>query len=222
MSAGPIALLLAGGGEGAHTFLGLPYPFWQTLNLLAFLGLLVWLLRKPLVQFFQNRRTQVADAKINNQAVQARDLLLALAREQESPAAAPDTTVLPLLERVVVEQSPWLEGKPVEVSVNVATDLGSALPAPVLQVLLANLVGNAFAHTRAGRIAITGHGDALRIANPGSAVGEHDFAPFAKGEESTGFGLGLSIVRRLCALYGWDVQVRPGDTRGVVATLRFG
>ena len=62
MSAGPIALLLAGGGEGAHTFLGLPYPFWQTLNLLAFLGLLVWLLRKPLVQFFQNRRTQVADA----------------------------------------------------------------------------------------------------------------------------------------------------------------
>lgn len=62
MSAGPIALLLAGGGEGAHTFLGLPYPFWQTLNLLAFLGLLVWLLRKPLVHFFQNRRTQVAES----------------------------------------------------------------------------------------------------------------------------------------------------------------
>ena len=77
-------------------------------------------------------------------------VVLALAREQESPAAVPDTTVLPLLERVVVEQSPWLEGKPVEVSVNVATDLGSTLPAPVLQVLLANLVGNAFAHTHRG------------------------------------------------------------------------
>ena len=145
-------------------------------------------------------------------------LLLALAREQESPAAASDTTVLPVLERVVVEQSPWLEGKPVEVSVNVATDLGSALPAPVLQVLLANLVGNAFAHTRAGRIAITGDGDALRIANPGGAVGEHDFAPFAKGEESTGFGLGLSIVRRLCERHAIDLRFEQEED-GTVAYL---
>jgi hypothetical protein len=29
-------------------------------------------------------------------------------------------------------------------------------------------------------------------------------------------------VRRLCALYGWDVRVRPGEDTGVVATLRFG
>ena len=38
---------------------------------------------------------------------------------------------------------------------------------------------------------------------------------------SQGGGIGLSIVRRLCTLYGWDVRVRPGDTLGVVATLRF-
>lgn len=145
-------------------------------------------------------------------------LLLALAREQESPVVASDTTVLPVLERVVVEQSPWLEGKPVEVSVDVATNLTSTLPAPVLQVLLANLVGNAFAHTRAGRIAITGDGDTLRIANPGAAVGEHDFAPFAKGEESTGFGLGLSIVRRLCERHAIDLRFEQGKG-GTVAHL---
>ncbi|MHB8799081.1 MAG: F0F1 ATP synthase subunit B family protein [Thermoanaerobaculia bacterium] len=79
MSGGPIALLLAGGGEGAHTFLGLPYPFWQTLNLLAFLGLLVWLLRKPLVQFFQNRRAQVADSL--GKAEADRDRAEAIAKE---------------------------------------------------------------------------------------------------------------------------------------------
>jgi signal transduction histidine kinase len=145
-------------------------------------------------------------------------LLLALAREQEPPAAAPDTPVLAVLERVVVEQSPLLEGKPVEVGVDVAGDLTSTLPAPVLQVLLANLVGNAFAHTRAGRIAITGDGDALRIANPGAAVAEHDFAPFAKGEDSAGFGLGLAIVRRLCERHAIELRFEHGED-GTVAHL---
>ena len=38
---------------------------------------------------------------------------------------------------------------------------------------------------------------------------------------SQGGGIGLSIVRRLCELYGWNVQVAPGEVQGVVATLRF-
>ena len=38
---------------------------------------------------------------------------------------------------------------------------------------------------------------------------------------SQGGGIGLSIVSRLCALYGWQVGVRPGESKGVVATLRF-
>jgi signal transduction histidine kinase len=41
-------------------------------------------------------------------------------------------------------------------------------------------------------------------------------------EHTQGGGIGLSIVRRLCALYGWQVKVRPGEERGVVATLTFG
>ena len=38
---------------------------------------------------------------------------------------------------------------------------------------------------------------------------------------SQGGGIGLSIVRRLCELYGWKVRVLPGEERGVVATLTF-
>ena len=52
----------------------------------------------------------------------------------------------------------------------------------------------------------------------GGAVGEHDFAPFAKGEESTGFGLGLSIVRRLCERHAIDLRFEQGED-GTVAYL---
>ena len=48
--------------------------------------------------------------------------------------------------------------------------------------------------------------------------GEHDFAPFAKGEESTGFGLGLSIVRRLCERHAIDLRFEQEED-GTVAYL---
>lgn len=41
-------------------FLGIPALVWQIANLGAFLGLLVYFLRKPVAQFFGNRRDEVA------------------------------------------------------------------------------------------------------------------------------------------------------------------
>jgi len=40
-------------------------------------------------------------------------------------------------------------------------------------------------------------------------------------EHTQGGGIGLSIVRWLCVLYGRDVRIMPGAERGVVAKLRF-
>ena len=145
-------------------------------------------------------------------------LLLSLAREQTSTEAALSVPVLPLLERVIVEQSPLLEHKPVEVQVDVATDVVATLPATVLNILLSNLVGNAFAHTRDGRIVIDMEDRTLRIANPGHGVREEDFAPFAKGADSHGFGLGLSIVRRLCERHGIALRI-DGVSGQTVARL---
>jgi signal transduction histidine kinase len=112
-----------------------------------------------------------------------------------------------VLERVVVEQSPLLERKLVEVQVDVGGDVFAALPAAVLNILLSNLVGNAFAHTREGRIVIDMEDRTLRVSNPGGDVQERDFAPFAKGGDSTGFGLGLAIVRRLCERHGIALRI---------------
>jgi signal transduction histidine kinase len=146
-------------------------------------------------------------AQSSRQLEQTVVLLLSLAREQASLESAIATPVLPVLERVIVEQSPLLERKPVEVRVDVAGDVFTTLPPTVLNVLLSNLVGNAFAHTREGRIVVDMDGHALRIANPGGEIREGDFAPFAKGADSGGFGLGLSIVKRLCERHGIALRI---------------
>lgn len=145
--------------------------------------------------------------------------LLTLAREENVERDATPLAVLPVLEQVVVEQAALLEGKPVAVRVDVPGDARLTVPGPVLHMLLANLVGNAFAHTRAGEVHIDVAAGRLRIRNTAPA-GDPDtiVRPFAKGEGSAGFGLGLAIVHRLCDRFAIDLRIE-GTEHATVASF---
>lgn len=154
-------------------------------------------------------------------------LLLSLARDQrDAPhGSQQDCLLLPIVERVVVEQSPLLHGKPVEVHIDV--DSATRLPAPaaVAQVILGNLIGNAFAHTQRGQVRITAGANGVQIINEGELAAElgelEEAMPFRPGEGSSGFGLGLTIVRRVAARYDIQMTVerQPGMASVRLATL---
>jgi signal transduction histidine kinase len=141
--------------------------------------------------------------------------LLALAREEHIDTGDEPVLVLPVLERVIVEQAPLLDGKPVEVAVEVPREARVALPAPVLRILLSNLVGNGFSHTQSGEVRIDVRQGRLRIANSADASEPvsrwREPRAFSKRAGSSGFGLGLSIVRRLGERYRIGLQVEEAD-----------
>lgn len=141
-------------------------------------------------------------------------MLLTLAREQSVPEPTQPLPLLPMLERVIVEQSPLLDDKHIQLDINVPANVSSTLPASVLQVLLSNLIGNAFAHTVSGEIHIAVEAGQLHITNPGDGISDEALDPFIKGAASSGFGLGLAIVRRLCERHGiaLDITHRNGLT----------
>lgn len=145
------------------------------------------------------------------QLEQTVSMLLALAREQALPAAGEPHRLLPVIERVVVEQSPLLDDKQIELDIDVPFAANSTLPPAVLQVLLANLIGNAFAHTAAGTIRIAAEAEQLRISNPGDGIGDQALDAFSKGANSGGFGLGLAIVHRLCEQHDIALDIRHDD-----------
>ncbi len=144
--------------------------------------------------------------------------LLALARETSPRDTASVTTLLRTLERVIVEQATLLAGKPVEVLLQIPADASVATHPSVLHIVLSNLVGNAFAHTNAGDVRIEVASGRLCISNPGSRVREDDFAPHVKGLASAGFGLGLTIVRRLCEQHAIELRIETVDGN-VIASI---
>ena len=48
------------------------------------------------------------------------------------------------------------------------------------------------------------------------------FSRYAKGDESTGYGLGLSIVARICERLKWTISVNSVAGQGSVFTFTFG
>ncbi|KRD77229.1 HAMP domain-containing sensor histidine kinase [Lysobacter sp. Root983] len=143
------------------------------------------------------------------------DTLLTLAREEHADAPAVELRLLPLLEQIVLEQSCRLDGKPVQLRFDVPDSARVRAPAAVLRIVLTNLVGNAFAHTDAGTIRIGVEEDALLIRNPAREdvfpVSEEGVALFRKGDGSDGFGLGLTIVHRLCGRFGLGLRFESVD-----------
>lgn len=140
--------------------------------------------------------------------------LLSLAREAHRAEPMARTAVLPVLERVIVEQAALRTDPALTLRVEVPATIEVRLAESVLHILLSNLIGNALAHAEAIEpggarpVDIEVIEQRLCIRNRAEAApGERDFAEFHKREGSAGHGLGLAIVRRLCDRFGVDLRV---------------
>lgn len=152
------------------------------------------------------RRIETAGADM----AQALDLLLALARESRAGAAAshPPTALLPAVEKAIASAAVRFTAHAVCVTVDVAETIVVPIDATLLQLVLNNLVGNAFQHASGGDLHVSGDGTRLFVADNGPGIGDFadPFAPFVKQPHSAGSGLGLAIVRRLCDTAGIELS----------------
>jgi signal transduction histidine kinase len=138
--------------------------------------------------------------------------LLAMSREQHL-GQTETIKLAALVEQLVLKLSPLLEGKHIELELQVTPDLQLQLNPVLLQMVLTNLLQNAFLHSAPGTISISADSRQLLIQNP---LHDEDqptelTALFAKGRQSTGYGLGLGIVQRLCQQTGLELQLERAE-----------
>src|SRR6478672_5245058 len=152
--------------------------------------------------------------------------LLLLSRNGRGHGAA---DVARIAEQLLDAHRAQLGGKPLSLQLEGERGLVVDAPEAAVAVALGNLIGNAVKYTNEGGVVVRLMPRAVEVVDTGPGLTAEDAARlFERGyrgthaEHSAGGGIGLSIVRRLCELYGWTVRVVPGAERGVIATLTFG
>ncbi|MFC3093269.1 sensor histidine kinase [Alteromonas sediminis] len=149
--------------------------------------------------------------------------LLMLAREAHSAEKKEDTQLMALVERSVLNHSTLLAGKHVDVVIDDSCNTRLPIQAGMLSVLLDNLISNAFQYTHSGEVVVSFAQGTLIVKDTGQGIEEaistRITEPAVKGSESTGFGFGMSIVKRLCEHQGWTMQVTSHSGTTVRVTL---
>lgn len=151
--------------------------------------------------------------------------LLLMAREERSLAMTGACSVAEVVEEVVAKHRHLLGHKPVQVEVHTNPGLILAADRGVLDILVSNLVRNAFAYTSAGTVAVVQDAHSLTVSDtgkgiPGGAV-DQVFLRHFRDMTSEGAGIGLSLVKRICDRYGWQVRLDSSEGRGTTVTVTF-
>jgi len=98
-------------------------------------------------------------------------------------------------------------------------------PRRALHAVLSNLLANAVSYTERGSVTLSSQGGNIEIIDTGPGVARDRipelFRRFRRGDArgSDGFGLGLSIVKRICEQAGWRISVEPREEGGTRVRL---
>ncbi|BCL73167.1 putative Signal transduction histidine kinase [Vibrio nigripulchritudo MADA3029] len=134
--------------------------------------------------------------------------LLWLARESGQPLEKMDQDLRGCCEQLVEDLGYLRQQKSLSVNVQGESQL-DANP-DLLKIVLSNLIRNAFQYAEHGEVGIEIAGKSVCISN----------AANYQGRQSSGFGLGLELVKRICQtqLWGFDFAAKDGM---VYVTVEF-
>lgn len=164
---------------------------------------------------------------IHRQAVrmgQILEAMLLLARE-ERDSGDPACVMTELVDEVIADASPALSGRPVRIIFEATERPILPVERSLAYVLVSNVLRNACAYTREGTITLHLDARSLSIEDSGIGIAEERFPSLfkrhAKGEESSGHGLGLSIVSRIAQQLDWKIEIQSRSGAGTKVSISF-
>jgi signal transduction histidine kinase len=145
---------------------------------------------------------------------------LVIAREGRVPGEPEQVPLRDLIVQVLAEQKLVYPQAPAQVRLSVPAEIHLLCVREVLHVILGNLIGNSFQHAPERPLWIQW----LETVPP--SLWLHAVEPSAEWEPAPSpvesrpiYGVGLSLVRRLCELQQWRIEAHPVQTGQVTLWL---
>ncbi len=146
-------------------------------------------------------------------------LILARARQEESSQGG-SATLATVAEEQSKRWAPLMQEKGLRFELIERGGDSAQYNLSFLRTVMSNLLRNALHYTERGtvRLILDNSGFCVEDSGVGIPPEQHErmFQPFVRGAQSRGegLGLGLSLVKRICAHQGWQVQVRDLSPQG--------
>jgi signal transduction histidine kinase len=165
-------------------------------------------------------------ARASRDMVELTTALLLMAREQTA-GAQPDeqSPVKEVLLDCVEKHRHLIEGRDTRLELEIVAEPWLPAERTLLAIVIGNLIRNAFSYTETGKVAIRLLADRLIVSDTGIGIKADElarvFQRYYKGSASKGAGIGLSLVKRICDRYGWEVLIESREHEGTTAQLIF-
>lgn len=134
-------------------------------------------------------------------------------------------SVSSFLESIIEKHKHVLQGKPVEIRVEVDERLTVTLCDYLFETVVSNLVRNAFQYTQVGTVTLKANDHSVMIIDTGCGIPHSELErisqPYHKLQPE-GIGLGLSIVQRIVEKLEWGFTISSQPESGTVVTIEFG
>lgn len=144
------------------------------------------------------------------------DAFLILARETDKEFEDQHTIIADVVEREIRGAEIYVDNKPISVEVDQQYPLELFTARKVVAIVLGNLIRNAILYTNEGSVIVTIKEHSVVIQDTGIGMTEEQtkkiFQPYYRAEQDgktdrKGYGVGLTIVKRLSNRFNWIVEV---------------
>ncbi len=156
------------------------------------------------------------------------ELFLMLAREDTGSTTRIEVNLNQLVSEQIDRMNFLTANKKVDIRLTEKAQLRVSASETVLTVMLGNLIRNAILYTDEGNIDITIDEQKISITDSGRGIPqsklESIFEPFERvdmDDRVAGYGIGLTIVKRLCDRFGWNIQVSSLANQGTSFVISF-
>ncbi|MEM7405000.1 MAG: HAMP domain-containing sensor histidine kinase [Pseudomonadota bacterium] len=201
-------------------------------------------LRSPLTVIQMSADVLLADPKIDaasaksverikraaSDMVELVDAFLLLARESEMGVEFEPVCVNDVVADEVERTRLLANGRPVQLSLKEDTRMLVETSDKVLSSMLGNLIRSAADYTEEGEVCVRIGEGVVEILDdgpcPGEAQTDRPFEAFYRDRSSSrrgssGYAIGLTIVRRLCERFNWPLVVESQPGEGTRVVVRF-